>query len=318
MRQLELCTISTHDTGLWEALRFTALPESGSIVMQGLTARDAPEALHQYRLEGGRLQKLRPVNMPCEHKYSCDILGVMVEGQELLAVACRWCGDIKLMNLEIGETHIAYSSEKEPFTLCHGEVGRIWVYCEGDDTVRELNCSSKTFTKTGRTVNTTDRCWYMHQLPTPHRALVLSHDDWLEAVSCETGQQLWRLEGKVDGERIDPRGVTVHPELQLLLVADWHNNRILVLDPETGSPLQTFHSPEPHPWHFCWSRVQLLLLHDAGGKEHISHLRLFDPQKGECLIWFFFLMGLTGPSCISNESTGKVSLCQKIAPWSSW
>ncbi len=81
------------------------------------------------------------MKLPCEHRPS-DMLGVMVEGQELLAVACRECRDINLMNLETGETHVAYSSENGPFTLCHGEAGRMWVYCRGHYTVRELNCSS--------------------------------------------------------------------------------------------------------------------------------------------------------------------------------
>ncbi len=283
LKRLELRTISTHDPGLGALTwGFTALPESGSIVVPGQTAEDAPWVLHQYRLEGGKLQKLRQVKLPCEHKYTHNILGVMVEGQELLAVACLYCRDIKLMNLETRETQVAYSSEKKPYRLCHGEAGRMWVYCRGDDTVRELNCSSKTFTETGRSVNPTGHVYNMCYLPAPHRALVLCCHDWLEAVSCETGQQLWRLDD-VDGERIDPQGVTLHPEFQLLLVADWSNNRILVLDPETWSPLQTF--PSHYPRAFWWSRGRLLLLQSALLAERcISHLRLVDPEKGESLI----------------------------------
>ncbi len=240
------------------------------------TCEVEPSIRMMVRLHNRRLQKLSEMKMPCEHGPS-NILGMMVEGQELLAAACRDCGDIKLMNLETEETHVAYSSEEEPDRLCHGEAGRMWVYCFGDRTVRELNCGSKTFTETGRTVNTTHFCDDMCYLPAPHRALILSHYQWMEAVFCETGQQLLRLEGEVDG---NPWRVTVHPELQLLLMADWDNNRILVVDPETGSPLQTF--PSTNPQFFWWSRGWLLLLHHKfGGKRRISHLRLVDMEKGE-------------------------------------
>ncbi len=195
----------------------------------------------------------------------------MVKGQELVAVVCERCGDIRVMNLETGENHIAYISKKGPHRLCHGEVGRMWVVCRRDDTVRELNCSSKTFTETGRTVNTTLHCDNMCYLPTPHRALILSHyHKWIEAVSCETGQQLWSVAG-LSG------AVTFHPQHQLLLVARTDTHQILALDPKTGSTAHTFYSYLPR--HFCWSRGRLLVLHTA--RTYISHLQLIDEEKGE-------------------------------------
>ncbi len=291
--KLGLHTVSTHNTGLNSTQRFTVLPNSGSIVMRGGTAENIPWALHQYKLEGGRLQKLRQVKQPCEHRYNMDILGVLVEGEELLAVACKGCGNIKLVNMETEEHHIAYSSKNGPYTLCLGEEGRIWVCCYNDNTVRELNCTTKIFTETGRTVSTTGSCYYMLCLPAPHKALVLSHTDWLEAVSCETGQQLWRLQGEVDGSKLDPKGLTQH---ELLLVADKTNSRILVLNPATGSLLQTFPSPGPAPWSFGWSRGRLLLRHETLENEKvwwISHLQLVAEHQSKSLkLSYLWLMCL--------------------------
>ncbi len=289
--------ILTVNTGLkWEhETRMTVLPDSGSVVLFGSIAKKSAQqdiyGLHQYRLEGGRLQKLRHVELPCEHEPK-KLLGVKVEEQELLAVACKHCGDIKLMNLETGETHVAYKSEKMPDTLCHGDAGRIWIYCR-DNTVTELNCTSKTFTVTRKTFDTSAEYHFMCYLPAPHRALIYSTSNWVEAVSAETGQQLWKLQGQVDGKTIQPAGMTLDAEHQLLLTADSHGSRILVLDPETGSPLESF--PMPHPqvyfkgyvgqlgsFDLCWSQGRLLLLHNSGIKCCIS--QLVDPLKGKLCV----------------------------------
>ncbi len=296
MRRLELRTVSTHDTGLWEVWftgELTALPESGSIVVLGWTAKDAPQVLYQFRLEGGRLQKVREVKGPCEHEYSYGVLGVMVEGQELLALACKGCRDIKLMNLETGEAHVAYSSEKRPHTQCHGEAGRMWVYCKGDDRVRELNCSSKAFTETGRTVNIFAFPWYMCYLPAPHRALVLSHYQRMEAVSCETGQQLWRLD-EIDGRLVDGRPlggemVLFHPHFSLVIMSDLQNDRLLLLDAASGELLQSIATPQK----CTWSLGHYLLMYNITS---LTICQLVDPVEGwfsaphlfsDFLIWCF-------------------------------
>ncbi len=276
--RLELRTVSTHDTGRLYPWRFTALPESGSIVVEGLSAEYDPRNMHQYRLEGGRLQKLRGVKWPCEHVPD-DILGVMVEGQELLAVTCSNCEDIKLMNLETGETHVAYSSEKKLYRLCHGEAGRMWFFCWIDHTVRELNCSSKTFTETGRTVNTTDFCYYMCYLPAPHRALVITHRGWMEAVSCETGQLLWRL-NEVDGKDINFGRMIFDPQFALLIMVD--RVRLLLQNPSSGELLRSFFPPTHSAQirnDVLWLRGQLLLLL---GNSRIAVIELVDPAEG----WF--------------------------------
>ncbi len=243
------------------------LPESGSIMVLGQTREDDPLALYQYRLDGGRLQKLRQVKLPCIHVFSPDILGVIVEGQELLAVACIDCGDIKLMNLETRETHVAYRSEMGPDTLCHGQAGRMWLTYRSDVLkVTELDCSSKTFTETGRTVKRIDWCRSLCYLPAPLKSLVLCYDGWMEAVSCETGQQLWWVGGEVEGKLVFFIRVTFLPVHKLLVVMDITHDRVLVLDPGTGTLLQKFGSVRLNLT--SW-RHQLISL-DGG-----SHVKVF-------------------------------------------
>lgn len=274
--QLELHTILTHDTGLCEVGRFTVLPGSGSIVVLGKVAENTPWSIYQYRLTGGHLQMLRNVQHPCGHGYAITVLGVTVQEEDFLAVTCSECGDTKLMSLKTGEINVAYRSRQGPTGLCHGDTNKVWLHCEDDLSVRELNCSSRNFFETGRKVQGSKKAYLRGYLPLPESAVVLGHIQWMEAVSCETGKQLWRLGGEVDGKKIDLWGVTFHPELRLLLAAD-HYNKILVLDPGTGSLVQTF--PSPHPRFFCWTQGRLVLRHHSEEK-HITHLQLVDPQKG--------------------------------------
>ncbi len=95
-------------------------------------------------MEEGALQYQREVALPCQH--DCLRLRSVVVGEEdLLAMSCGMCGDIKLINMENGKTHVAYKSEKKPGAMCLGDDGFVWVHCMSDHTVAELNCRNGTF-----------------------------------------------------------------------------------------------------------------------------------------------------------------------------
>lgn len=290
-RGVELRTTSTHDTGLVHAERFTVLPKSDTIVMRGQKSEDSPWALQQYKLQGGSLHKLREVELPCEHDTRWNLLGMMVEREELLAAACMDCGKISLMNFETGETHVAYRGRDEIWALCLGEEGRMWVHFEGAGNVmqiRELNCSQKMFTETGRRHRMHDTCVSMCYLPSPHEALAISHTwaGWMEAVSCETGQQLWVLEGEVSGRTVCPRAVQLHPKGHTLLVGDWDNSRVLVLDPSTGHLVNSYQSTSQTE-DLLWLKEHLLCFYAS----NICVTQIRDAEKGTktyffCLLFF--------------------------------
>ena len=308
--ELEVIPIPTYQIGEWSMGRISALG-SDSIVIWGMSKSGVPLALHQCSLEERRLRLLRQIGVLCQHEIHLN--SVRLQGQDLLAVACGVCGDIKLKNFGTRETHVAYSSEEVPYRMCPGEADRIWLFCWRDHTVRELNCSSKTFTETGRTANTHYLfCWSLCYLPTPHKALALSYQDWMEAVSCETGQQLWKLEGEFEGKKLQPRGVTFHPELQLLLVADRVNDRIILVDPVLGVLVHSLTLQfGDNPLDFCWCRDQLILFHSLG----LSTIRSAVPPKGtvrlEILIVFavIFFSDLTR---LHHHFVGFMLSCQNV------
>ncbi len=215
------------------------------------------------------------------------LLGTTVAGQEMLVVLSLLERVIGLLNLETGEFHVAFSGVQEPWALCHGEPDRVWVY-HRDHTVRELNCSRNSFVETGRIVRLVskwsppDSSVYMCYLPAPHRALILSFPFFMaadvKAVSCETGQQLWKFD-TTDGVRMCVKGITFHPEQQVLLAFAHNEQRVVALDPVTGSHLQSLWCPGGDVA-FSWSRDRLLILHGMF-PSYISEVRLDDVEKGK-------------------------------------
>ncbi len=249
-------------------------------MVKGQTADDAPWGLFLYKLDGTRLTKVREVQQTCEHAYCTpELVGMIVGGDEMVAVSCWACGDVKLVNMENGQTHVAYKAQNlQADFMCVGDPGVMWLSCL-DGSVRELKCSSKTFFDTGKQVST-EECQFMLYLPAPHNSLVLSHYGWVESIACDTGQRRWRVENLGRTEH-RPGGIVFHPAHQLLVVSNPEVNAILLLDPETGSTLHQYLSVT---WGNVWdirlcNQLMLFLLRHDGGL-HISQVQLIDPEKG--------------------------------------
>ncbi len=271
------------NTGLYRTGAFTVLPTSGSIVVQGQASWTTPNALHHFRTVGTRLEKLRQCSMPCTHffasDYFMDLLGVTVQQEEMLAMLCQHCKDIKLMNMETGEVFVSYKREqKKPHRMCHGEEGRMWVSCMKDNSVEELNCTSEALIGTGIIVNTIETFNSMAFLPLVS-ALVLSHHRWVEVVSCDTGHQLWKLDN-IAGETISPREVAFLPRLSSLIMADPQHDQLVTLNPGTGEPLQCLSLPEQSFRDFTLLGECLLLRFADSSTRCLHQVQLVDVEAG--------------------------------------
>ncbi len=254
MQQLKLEMIASHNTGLipgWHSL--AVLASSGDMVL----SRDGD--LYRYSLTENRFQEKPQLQQTCSH-HCQHMLSVMVEGQELLAVSCEYCRDIKLVNVETGESSVAYQRKQKPRHMCEGDPGKLLVYLYQDDLVKELSCTNKVFSETGVTIPV--RSYSMCYLPAPHNALVVYPAEQMKPVKAfsREGKLLWETNQQFDGKYILPRGITFSSTHQLLLLGDWGNPRILVLSPRDGSFLKSFHLPSISPLLMRWSRDQLILL----------------------------------------------------------
>ncbi len=256
MQQLKLEMIASHDTGKgFYRCSMVVLASSGDVVLSH------DEDLVRYSLTENRFQRKPQLQQTCSH-YGKYVLSVMVEGQELLAVSCGKCGYIKLVNMETGESSVAYQSQQGPRQMCEGDPGKLWVYLYKDHLVKELSCTNKVFSETGVAVPV-ESC-SMCYLPAPHNALVVSPDEHRKPVKAfsREGELLWETLQQFDGKDIIPYGITFSSTHQLLLLADWGNSRILVLSPRDGSILKSFTLPEEvrHPRLMGWFGDQLILL----------------------------------------------------------
>ena len=264
---MDLKLLSTHDVRLNIELnsQFAVLHSTQIFVIRGRETDNDLWALHMYRLNQGRLEKIKTVKYLCKHYATLrDILGLSVEGEELLAGSCEVCQDIKLVNIYTGKTTVAYENSKyELWRMCEGEAGRLWV-STWKSKVIELDCTKKTFTETGNMFTIAEKAYFMCFLPPPHRALVLSFNTEVVAVSCETGEELWRVK-EVDGKLLNPWSITFSPYDQALLVADPYNSRVLVLNPSDGSHLQTLTYPQLGPiFNLHWRNNTLTVLSQEG------------------------------------------------------
>ncbi len=160
-----------------------------------------------------------------------------------------------------------------------GELNKIWLHFHMGRMMAEFYSTAESFTETGRRVKVPVPVLDVQYLPAPYQALVVcdSMPSVVTAVSCATGKQLWQLKGRVERKRLGRCRTTFHPHLQLLLVADKENHRILVLNPETGHLVQAI-SQDQH-LSFCWSKGRLLIVHcGLSSNVLISHVEL--TEKG--------------------------------------
>ncbi len=293
--QLKLLSSSGKMFGTEFCPPMTVLPWSGEVVVWARETTEAPLALFVFGLMGSglfkvkkKLQKLRVVEASCQHEVP-SLCPIVVMGKRLLSVPCLDCSNITLFDLSTGTESQVYKggdegSDFKPYKLCAGEPGKLWMVrrkvIDKDTDNRKydvvvLDCSRTTFTPTGKGFPTElRRCKSVCYLPAPHNALVFSdvEADVLLSVDCKSGKKLWELKGEVDGAEILP--VTFSPQHQLILVADFKNKRILVLDPSSGSHLQSLPLPEElaQPVYLCLHNELLFMMSSVWCEDHWSRV----------------------------------------------
>ncbi len=231
------------------------LPSSGNLV--GLSSRDFVEAatLHLHRSTTGRWEEASVIKLCMHNRRKLDVLGMLIEGQEVIVAACTMCEDIKLVEPKTGNISVAFNSFQDfsYYRMCQGDAGRLWVASKTCE-VHELNCNTRTFTETGRTVTPLRRLFPPHglqYLPPPHNALLVSGLKGMWVLCADTGAVLWTV-------RDFCRHLLVIPHCQVVL---WNTiDSLVLLNPADGSRLQKVPLAENHYLvNMCCYKDQLIV-----------------------------------------------------------
>ena len=255
--------------------------ESGIVVFRGKTSEQTPAAFHLYNTSTG-FTKLQEVKGLCEHDRQ-NLLPVTMDNKELLAVSCRLCQMIRLLDVENEDVTVAFHDSRfYPGRMSHGEGDVMYVMHSlkgAKSPVLELNAAQVPFTGPVRTIQSgIERYFGLCYIPSPHRLIVLSlhPESLIRAMSAETGEKVWEVKGEVDGVECRPHGMLFSPQHQVLLVADGLNCRVLVLHPGDGSHLQTLQLDRAMTviGDLCLHQNKLVVQHNAGGKEKVSYFSI--------------------------------------------
>ena len=217
------------------------------------------------------------------------LLGVPVAGREYLALACHWCQNIKLMDInkqlelligndkgqsscelkKIQNDVITAFSGQHVYRMVQGEENRLFVEI-GNGKVLELDTSTTRFTQV-RTINT----GWGHGLcyvPDPHRVLELSSENGLHVVSCDDKNTVCSL--KIDGV-FNPGCLLYVPSHDVILVADQQKNRIAVLKGSSGAWIQSILLPrDVRDIHYMFLYKDQIVVASEKGGGRIAYLSL--------------------------------------------
>ncbi len=259
-----LIHLGTHPTGLQHEW-YTSLMvmPSGKVVVYS-DSSDEPYRFHLYSGSVEDWRKLKQLPRLCEHAvYGENMVQVRIGDQVLLAVSCRWCEVIRLLNLETGESSTAFRDPRyTPYILCEGEEGQIFVECRDQEKARLvillLKCSSQNFKSINK--NTVSEMCYIPQ----HKLIVSCSVKTIWGTDCESGKPRWKWEF---GQGIN--SVEYCPKQDALLVSETKEKDVSVLNASDGELRQELRLPGEVGcvWGMRLHNGQLVVLYGDGERK---------------------------------------------------
>ena len=197
----------TFDIKEWNWITpITAIESKNQVVVSGQRTESDPASLYTFQRNLDGTVEETWMDSPCQHD---DLLAyyslttVVQNGKELLAVLCRGCKDIKLVDMETKQVTPVYQFPPESLVdMSSGPNGGLFV-APRTGNIQQLNGSFRiinTFnvgewsfigTVNRRGVNYVFPDSLLCHLPAPHNTLVVNKGTELRAVSLPDGRQVW-------------------------------------------------------------------------------------------------------------------------------
>ena len=244
-----------------------------------------------------------PIPPPCKHNVEYYFLFLTAE---LVAVSCPQCQQIKLLKLKTKEFTDAFKAEWV-WRMCHGGENRIFVQGKKNEVLELiLEPSNLTFTKIntihsgiqsrysglcyvpfppglqrGNTIHSGIQIRYsgLCYVPSPPGFLVVADNSdkpKVRAVDSTKGTPfiVWTFSEEVNGKKICPESVVYSPTKDVIIVGDGVNSRLLVLDRNEGTHVQTIELPDMNVVDMYLRGDELVLLHSSGDVYNISYFSI--------------------------------------------
>ncbi len=233
-----------------------------------------------YSREEGKAESGRNVNRVHASK-SCDALPASFDHFRLRIRSCdpdhvlASCREaIYRYSVQTGSGAIVYT-DWDLDTMCTGPNDSVLV-CNFNKILQLKWNPDKTQLQRTRQVNSQFEAGFsvrnMHYTAL-HNLVVFASDQALTAVKLIDGAKVWHVAEQIQGRTLDPRGLVSDNEGRLY-IADGHNQRLLVLDSESGQLLQN-PARFPHPvYNVVWmSESKRLVLdhYDGSGNADGGH-----------------------------------------------
>ena len=219
--------------------------------------KSGSKSIHLYQINQDRELEETIMDIPCDHTTAWMSLATLVqEGKELLAVGCKKCDDIKLVDVDTKKVTPAFMlGIGDLVAMCSDPDGGLFVLCK-DGKILHLDSSFYVINTFDSRLNLGYNIYWslIHicHMPGPHNALVLSHAPAVRAVSTKNGSLLWSIKTNI-------HQLLFCQKYDILITTDTRCT-IRVLNPSDGSVLQTILEPTIYMvTALCWYNDQLLV-----------------------------------------------------------
>ncbi len=222
----------------------------------------------------------------CEHNCSKHLLHLRIGNTFYIAWSCWRCQSITLYSMTDSDPITAYcdsgDDQDKPYTMCHGPENTILAsnWRPGSKEVLMYDTTSSNFTLKDRIHVDVDQARHIHYMETAQHGEILIVSTYeimfhkqnvISAHSVLHKALLWQLEGKeIEGKLFMPGGMCSDPETGALYVGDRGNERLIVMEPNTGEVIQSIQMPGVgFIGNIAWCSVQPhIVIHQIRGDMH--------------------------------------------------
>ena len=227
---IELKPKETHETDIYDVKARSRLLSDGKMVIYG------DSNFHILARDGRQEHKIKGL---CDHiGYDIDILPLVIQNTQYVAVSCHPCCKIHLVNIEDLNTipQLVYKIESDEIgPMCHGPNGTIYTASRKTGQVSVLGCSTLEMTLL-ESIHLPNKLQPTHLICIAQSETIIfsSFEENVVRAFGTNGTLKWDISEDIQKNKYKPTGMAYIGELDALLLGDYKINRILLISASSG------------------------------------------------------------------------------------